>query len=76
MPTESSAPASKEKFNHNVDRYPEFNQAMRRIIQEADIPDGPIERVEVTFLASGEATYRVWQARAEESEGGYLPPLT
>jgi hypothetical protein len=63
-------------FDHNVDRYPEFGPAMRRIVAEAEIPDGPIERIEVTFLADGSATYRVWAPRADESDGGYIPPAT
>ena len=62
------------EFDHNVDRYPNFDKAMRRIMRDAELPSGPIERLEVTFLASGEATYRVWAARAEEPDGGYLPP--
>jgi hypothetical protein len=60
-------------FDHNVDRYPDFLGAMRTIVEQAEIPDGPIERIEITFLASGEATYRVWRARAVEPDGGYLP---
>lgn len=67
--TEQEAP-----FDPDVDRHPDFNRAMRRILQEADIPDGPIERLEVFFHASGDATYRIWAPRAEDSEGGYLPP--
>jgi hypothetical protein len=63
-------------FDHNVDRYPEFGPAMRRIVQEAELPAGPVERIEVTFLADGSATYRVWAARAEEADGGYIPPAT
>ena len=47
---------------------------MQRILKEAELPEGTIERLEVTFLASGEGTYRVWPARAEDPEGGYLPP--
>jgi hypothetical protein len=45
---------------------------MRRILQEAEIEDVPIERLEVNFLASGEVTYRYWAPRAEEPEGGAL----
>jgi hypothetical protein len=63
-----------EQLDHNVDRYPDARTAIRRVAQEAVLPEGPIERLEFTFLAGGEATYRVWAARAEEPEGGYLPP--
>lgn len=62
------------EIDPNVDRYPNFVQGMRRILQEADIDDRPIERLEVTFLASGEATYRVWEPRSDDYEGGYLGP--
>jgi hypothetical protein len=57
----------------DVDRYPTFVQGMRRILQEAEIPDVPVDRLEVNFLASGECTYRYWTARNEESDGGVLP---
>lgn len=57
----------------NQDRYPTFGEVVRRIIGVEGIEDVPVERVEVTALASGEATYRVWMPRAEEAEGGYLP---
>lgn len=61
-------------LDHNVDRYPTFVQGIRRILQEGDFEDIPIDRLEVRFLASGEATYRYWAPRAEDAEGGYLPP--
>jgi hypothetical protein len=65
---------AKPKVDTDTDRYPNAVDAMRRIIQTADLPEGPVERIEVTFLAGGDATYRVWAARAVESEGGYIPP--
>jgi len=58
----------------NADRYPKPKDGLRRVLDQMDVPEHPIERLEVTFLASGEATYRVWAARAEEPDGGYLPP--
>jgi len=70
-PTASSESAS---VDTDSDRYPTFVQGMRRILQEAEIADEPIERLEVNFLASGEATYRYWLPRAEDSDGGYLGP--
>lgn len=69
-----SSQQEQSTFDHNRDRYPTFDTAMQRILDEADIPYEYIERLEVTFLASGEATYRVWAPRADESDGGYLPP--
>jgi hypothetical protein len=59
--------------NTEVDRYPELKKVLQAVSDAQDLPEGPIERLEVTCLASGEATYRVWAARAEEPEGGYLP---
>jgi hypothetical protein len=53
----------------DVDRYPDWADALRRIVAEADLPEGPIERLEVTTLANGDITCRIWPARAEEPEG-------
>jgi hypothetical protein len=44
------------------------------MLDEAEFPDAPIERMEVTTLASGEASWRIFRARAEEAELGYMPP--
>ena len=74
--TEAEIRAKAESIDHNEDRYPDFMDAVNGMIENVDIPDGPIERLELTFLASGEATYRVWPARAEEPIGGYIPPLS
>lgn len=59
-------------FDHDIDRYPTFNQGMQRILNEAAIDDAPIDRLEVRFLANGDCTYRYWTPRAEEPEGGFL----
>lgn len=56
------------------DRYPNIYDLLAVLQEAGDLPNEPIERLEVTALASGEATYRFWRVRAEESEGGYLPP--
>ena len=64
-----------QETDTDTDRYPEVKEALNRILSDAELPKGPVERIEVTFLASGEATYRVWQARAEEPDGGYLPSV-
>lgn len=58
--------------DHNTDRYPNVEDVFALILEEEDLPPGPIERLEVTCLASGEATYRVWEPRAEEPTGGYF----
>lgn len=75
MPSKPTYRTEQRDPDPNVDRYPTLVKAMRRIIEEGDFEDGPIERLEVTCLASGEATYRYWPARAEDPEGGYLPKV-
>lgn len=62
------------ELDHNTDRYPTFSSAVQRILKEGNLPDGGIERLEVTCLASGEVAYRWWTPRADEPEGGYLEP--
>jgi hypothetical protein len=56
----------------DLDRYPILRDVLAALDANEDIPDTPIERLELTALASGEATYRYWPARAEESEGGAM----
>jgi hypothetical protein len=70
-----AAKATKEEKqpDHNVDRYPNIYDVLSNISEQADLPNGGIERLEVSCFASGEATYRYWTPRAEEPEGGYLP---
>lgn len=60
------------EFDHNVDRYPDLDRALAWAMQHEDFPHGPVERLEVTCLASNEATWRVWPARAEEPIGGHV----
>jgi hypothetical protein len=67
-----NAPEQSAKINTDQDRHPNFAATLRAILARPDLPEGPIERLEVFCHASGEATYRVWQPRAEDSEGGYL----
>lgn len=59
-----------EAFDHNADRYPAISEVLKRVVVAEDFPNGDIERLEVTCLANGEATWRVWTARAEEPVGG------
>jgi hypothetical protein len=61
--------------NAGADRYPPLTKVLQTIIGQADLPEGPVERLEVHVFASGDATYRVWEPRADESEGGYLEPM-
>jgi len=52
------------------DRYPNLKRVATRVFNEDDFPKGDVERIEITGVASGEATYRVWEARAEEPFSG------
>ena len=61
------------KVDHNRDRYPELRDAISRFLDSGNLPDGPVERVELTFLANGEGNCRVWPARAEEPDSVFLP---
>lgn len=64
------------EIDTDADRFPTATSGLRRLIQEGSLPDGPVERLEVRWLANGEGVYRVWPARAEEPEGGYVPPAS
>jgi hypothetical protein len=74
MAKNKQSPEASRGVDYDVDRYPTFRDVLRRVLDEVEAADSPIERLEVTTLASGEATYRYWLPRAEEPEGGYLPP--
>jgi hypothetical protein len=66
--------ASQEEIDvdHNEDRYPTLARVLA-LIHEALSAEGVyVERVEVTCLANGDATYRVWQPRAEEPDEGFF----
>lgn len=62
----SRAPEGEPGFDPDVDRFPGAVDGLRRIIQEGVLPEGPIDRLEVSFLASGEVAYRWREPRAEE----------
>jgi len=63
-----------QELDTELDRYPTLEEIFSKILDAVDVTDGPVDRIEVTALASGECTYRVWQARTEEPEQGYFPP--
>jgi hypothetical protein len=71
--TRQDAGEVRGKNDHNRDRYPTAIQGLRRIVEQGRLEDTTIERLEVNFFANGEATYRYWAPRAEESRGGFLP---
>lgn len=62
-----------ETKDHNVDRYPKLKKVLSDLQQSDEIPDVPIDRLEVTTLANGEANARWWTARAEEPDGVHFP---
>jgi len=62
-----------EDFDHNEDRYPIIQDVLQSLPSQPDFPEGPVERIEVTALANGDYTWRVWPARAEEpASGSYI----
>jgi hypothetical protein len=73
MATKGHTPTERREDFSAVDKYPKLKKILAELVQADDIPDVPIERLELTTLANGDATYRYWEARAEESEGGFIP---
>lgn len=55
--------------------YPTLSQVLRGILNDEDIPDVGVERLDLNAFANGTATYRVWIRGAEEHQGGYLDQL-
>lgn len=66
--------AERETFHPDLDRYPTAVQVLRRLLEEANIPDGPVDYLEVNVLADGGLTIKVRKPRAETSDGDYLEP--
>lgn len=73
MTNPPKARTEEKKVNTDADRYPKFKEGMRRILDESNVPDDEVSRLEVNFLPNGEATYRYWIRKDEDSEGGVLP---
>lgn len=54
------------------DRHEKFSDVLSRVIHEKSFPKGQVVRFEITLLANGESTYRVWTKDQEEPwEGTY-----
>lgn len=64
--------ATQLDFDPTQDRYADINKAIALAMDSEDWPEGPVERFEVTCLASGEVTFRVWPVRAVEPIGGHF----
>jgi hypothetical protein len=71
MPNADKSGAGQGSVNFDVDRYPTLASVLRAIKGDEDLPDGPIERLEIYANASGDASTRVWTPRAEEPVIGY-----
>jgi hypothetical protein len=54
------------------DRYPNIADVLAAMQDDDEITGGVVERIEVSCLANGDATYRVWAPRAEEPVGGFI----
>ena len=71
MVDDNGTPQSEvEGFDPNVDRYPDIAAVVEAVLDDPEFPEGDVERIEITALANGEATWRVWPARAEQPVGG------
>jgi hypothetical protein len=67
------AQQEQRSFDHNEDRFPTLKKVFAAVLNEPEIPDTGVLRVEIGCQANGEATYRVWTRGAEEEIGGFLP---
>jgi len=63
------------KVDHDADRYASAKRAVGAVLADGEFPEGPVERIELTLLASGEVTWRAWPARAADPVGGYYSKL-
>lgn len=75
MSEDSSIPGGDEQIDTDSDRYPSFESVISAIQDHDEFQEGPVERLEITCLANGDATYRVWAPRAEEPTGGFFSEL-
>lgn len=66
-------PVENRATEEHGDRYPNIYDLLSNLQAHADLPNGPIERIEVTCLANGEGNCRWWTPRAEEPVGVHLP---
>lgn len=71
--TEELTNSNDSGIDHDADRYPELAAVLAWIRDDEDLNTSAVEKVEVTLFASGEATYRVWEPRADEPQIGYIP---
>jgi hypothetical protein len=63
-------PEGQATLDTDQDRYPDMREVVQRVTKESSFPEGDIDRIEVTALSNGEATWRVWPAKSDEPVGG------
>lgn len=63
------------QLDPNQDHYPNLYDVLATLQQHDEVPNEPVERIEITALANGEANCRWWLPRAEEPEGIHMPPV-
>ena len=56
--------------NASEDRYPDIRSVVQEVLNAEDFPEGDVDRIEINCLGTGQATWRVWAARADEPVGG------
>jgi hypothetical protein len=57
------------------DRFPSVGRALHKIAEEAGAVEGQPEHLEIHFMQSGEATWRMWIKGEEETRGNVLTDL-
>ena len=67
-----NAPRGSQQAPHEIDRHKSLKEAVTAVGNDFESPDAQVERVEIDVSAAGEVTYRVWRARSDEAEGGYV----
>ena len=63
---------SQRPLDTETDHFPSIAKALHQIANEASAHGGQPEHLEIHFLASGEATWRMWIKGEEETVGNVL----
>lgn len=53
-----------------ADRYPSVRDVIDAVLNDPEFPEGDLDRLEIGMLATGEATWRAWEARSDLPVGG------
>lgn len=67
--TPDEAPSDSNGFDPEADNHQDYKEVLARAEQEQDFPVSLVERVEISCLANGDATVRVWAVRSDEAIG-------